>query len=227
MRDLSLHTAVIVDEHPLWLDALESLLERLDLHVVGRATRATDATHLITEHRPDVVVTDIAMTARGINPAGPSMLTHAREQNENVRCIVLSQEDDPQERERAFAEGASVFCIKRTGTDDLATAIRQSFDHSIYFSQGARPPVELAESTATDGPVITSLTKREFEILRLVAEGHSNSRLAQMLWVTEQTVKFHLSNVYRKLNVANRTEASRWAQVNGVLDLREREPRVA
>jgi DNA-binding CsgD family transcriptional regulator len=61
------------------------------------------------------------------------------------------------------------------------------------------------------------LTNRELEILRLVAEGHSNAQLARMLWVTEQTVKFHLSNVYRKLNVANRTEAARWAQLHGLL----------
>ena len=61
------------------------------------------------------------------------------------------------------------------------------------------------------------LTRRELEILCLVAEGHSNSQLAAMLWVTEQTVKFHLSNIYRKLDVANRTEASRWAQLNGLL----------
>ena len=62
------------------------------------------------------------------------------------------------------------------------------------------------------------LTRRELEILKLVAEGHSNANLARMLWVTEQTVKFHLSNVYRKLEVTNRTEASRWAQVHGLLD---------
>ena len=61
------------------------------------------------------------------------------------------------------------------------------------------------------------LTPREREILQLVAEGHSNAKLAKMLWVTEQTVKFHLSNVYRKLNVSNRTEAARWAQLNGLL----------
>ena len=59
------------------------------------------------------------------------------------------------------------------------------------------------------------MTRRELEILKLVAEGHSNAALARMLWVTEQTVKFHLSNVYRKLDVTNRTEASRWAQRNG------------
>ena len=61
------------------------------------------------------------------------------------------------------------------------------------------------------------MTKREREILELAAEGYSNAQLAKMLWVTEQTVKFHLSNVYRKLDVANRTEAARWAQVNGLV----------
>jgi DNA-binding CsgD family transcriptional regulator len=65
------------------------------------------------------------------------------------------------------------------------------------------------------------LTRRELEILTLVAEGRSNSQVAQVLWVTEQTVKFHLSNIYRKLDVSNRTEASRWAMVNGLLENRD------
>ena len=64
----------------------------------------------------------------------------------------------------------------------------------------------------------SELTRREREILQLVARGHSNRRVARRLWVTEQTVKFHLSNVYRKLGVSNRTEAGRWAQLNGLLD---------
>ena len=61
------------------------------------------------------------------------------------------------------------------------------------------------------------LTRRELEILQLVAEGHSNAQVGRLLWVTEQTVKFHLSNIYRKLDVSNRTEASRWAQVRNLL----------
>jgi DNA-binding CsgD family transcriptional regulator len=64
---------------------------------------------------------------------------------------------------------------------------------------------------------VPGLTRREVEILRLVSEGHSNAQVARTLWVTEQTVKFHLSNIYRKLDVGNRTEASRWAQLHGVL----------
>jgi DNA-binding CsgD family transcriptional regulator len=79
-------------------------------------------------------------------------------------------------------------------------------------SQAAAPAEKAEPAADTRG-----LTRRELEILRLVAEGHSNAELAKMLWVTEQTVKFHLSNIYRKLDVSNRTEASRWAQIQGLL----------
>ena len=98
--------------------------------------------------------------------------------------------------------------------DDLASAIRQAFDHSIYLARGHNGKRQRARESIEEA---WGLTRRELEILTLVAEGHSNAQLARMLWVTEQTVKFHLSNIYRKLNVANRTEASRWAQLHGIL----------
>ena len=103
---------------------------------------------------------------------------------------------------------------------DLASAIRQAFSHSVYLA-GWRPTAPQPVSKKAEALESPGLTRRELEILRLVAEGHSNAQLARMLWVTEQTVKFHLSNVYRKLDVANRTEASRWAQVNGLLEVSE------
>src|SRR5262249_2595781 len=111
---------------------------------------------------------------------------------------------------------ASAYCVKSADPEDLAAAIRQSFEHSIYLASGRFPTP--APEAVWDGQVgAQELTRREREILQLVAEGHSNSQLARMLWVTEQTVKFHLSNIYRKLNVTNRTEASRWAQLHGLL----------
>jgi len=227
MSDFSARTAVIVDGHPLWLDALERLLDRLHVQVVGRATRTGDAEALIAEHGPDLLVTDYAAMARTGESSSWSALEQAREINPDVRCVVLSEADDPRQRDQAFAAGAHVFCVKRTEPEDLMSAIRQSFDNSIYF---ARHEASVADTPAIPKAVsdkAADLTKREVEILRLVAEGHSNSQLARMLWVTEQTVKFHLSNIYRKLEVANRTEASRWAQLNGLLELRDAEPAVA
>ena len=218
MSQIASRTAVIVDEHPLWLDALQSLLERLELQVVGRATDKRAAELLVDEHRPDILVADYS-TLEGEDgmPAPDNALVRARQANPDVKCIILSEGDDPKERERAFASGASAFCVKRAEPDDLAAAIRQSFDHSIYFANGAAPAASVS-TTRSQEDEAAGLTKRETEILRLTAEGYSNSQLARMLWVTEQTVKFHLSNIYRKLEVSNRTEASRWAQRNGLLN---------
>ena len=103
--------------------------------------------------------------------------------------------------------------------EDLSSGMRQLFDQSIFIAANwaAAPGLQSVRNSAP------ALTKRELEILRMTATGLSNRQMAQQLWVTEQTVKFHLSNVYRKLGVSNRTEASRWAQVHGLLPLRAAE----
>jgi DNA-binding NarL/FixJ family response regulator len=210
-------TAVVLDDQPLWLDALEQLLARAGVQVVARTTRVEDVLTLVEEHRPDVLVA--SADSRDGAPDGIDCVRRARERCPGVKSVVLSASDDPQQIQAAFAAGASVYCVKRAATADLAVAIRQAFEHSIYFANGYSG--ELAPRSAADRSVGSGdpvdLTRRELEILELVAEGHSNSALAKMLWVTEQTVKFHLSNIYRKLNVSNRTEASRWAQLHGLL----------
>jgi DNA-binding NarL/FixJ family response regulator len=217
VAQLTSHTAVIVDEYPLWLDALEALLVKLEVEVVGRATNRRDADELIRDQCPDMVIADYAVVTENDSSEG-GILSTAQQVNPSVRCVVLSESDDRRERDLAFAAGAAAFCIKRAEPDDLAVAIRQSFQHSIFFaSSQAYPSAAPAGQPGTEPDAPVGLTKREVEILRLTAEGYSNSQLARMLWVTEQTVKFHLSNIYRKLGVANRTEASRWAQRNGLL----------
>jgi DNA-binding NarL/FixJ family response regulator len=223
-------TAVIVDGHPLWLDALERLLARLDVQVAGKATQAADAEQLITDVRPDLLVSDPStITPQNGDAAWASWSTvvgRAKKANPDMRCVILSETDDPIEMEQAFAAGADVYCVKRAEPDDLAAAIRQSFEHSIYFAR-TETAADPARTSAGNGYLAAGLTKRELQILRLVAEGHSNAQLARTLWVTEQTIKFHLSNIYRKLDVANRTEASRWAQLHGVLEEPDGEPAVA
>jgi DNA-binding NarL/FixJ family response regulator len=117
-----------------------------------------------------------------------------------------------------FQAGAAAYVLKSAHPDDLASAIRQAFAHSVYFA----PSGGLSNGHAGQGSVsadLAELTKREREILKLAAEGHSNAQLARMLWVTEQTIKFHLSNTYRKLDVSNRTEAARWAQMHGLVPI--------
>jgi DNA-binding NarL/FixJ family response regulator len=207
-------TAVVLDRHPLWLDAFEQLLERVGIRVVGKTTSAEEALALVEEHRPDVLITG-AESVRG-DADDIACVREAREIHPTLKSVVVSAQNDAQCVEAAFAAGASAYCVKTAQPEDLASAIRQSFEHSVYFASG-QPGSLAPRPTIAPEDDVPELTRRELEILQLVAEGHSNSQLATMLWVTEQTVKFHLSNIYRKLDVANRTEASRWAQLHGLL----------
>ncbi len=212
MRENGEKTAVIVDRHPLWLDALERLLDRVGVTVVGRTTSPDEALEMVEQAGPDLFISEY--DALHHSEHGIAALRRALDANPDAHCVVLSTTNDPLEIEAAFAAGASVFCVKTAEPEDLASAIRQAFEGSIHHA-GMR--LRATEPAAPALAETRGLTKREIEILRLVAEGHSNSQLAKMLWVTEQTVKFHLSNIYRKLDVANRTEASRWAQLHGLL----------
>ena len=228
VQETSQRSAVILDEHPLWLEAMEKLLGPMGFQVVGKTTEPKLALAAIAEHQPDIFVTSLRAGDRELD--GMTCLRQVRAEHPEVTVVVLSALEDRTVIDAALSAGAAVYCLKKARPQDLVAAIRQVFEPSIYFA-GATPAAEsesdVAGATLSAVPRSdharalerSSLTKRELEILRLVAEGHSNSTMARMLWVTEQTIKFHLSNIYRKLNVSNRTEASRWAQLNNVLPL--------
>ena len=206
-------TVVILDEHPLWLEAVEGVLHKIGIRVTGKATSPGQALTLVEETSPHLLVAELPQSNDAFD--GASFLAKARQLVPELRTIVLSARADRHYVDAALEAGATAYVVKTTHPDDLAAAVRQSFNHSVYLAGGeAAPP---GNSSATSGKSRARLTRREHEILQLVAEGHSNAQLARMLWVTEQTVKFHLSNIYRKLDVSNRTEASRWAQLNGLL----------
>ena len=206
--------AVLLDPHPIWLDAIELVLKRVGVEVVGKTSAGGEAIHLVGNLSPDLLTLEIDPLPG--EPGGLDVLRQVRSAGAGLRAIVLSVHHDTGHIDGALAAGASAYVVKTAHPDDVASAVRQAFDHSV-FMPGAQP----APTPAGEGPAQREtpggLTRRELEILKLVAEGHSNAQLARMLWVTEQTVKFHLSNIYRKLDVTNRTEASRWAQVTGLL----------
>jgi DNA-binding NarL/FixJ family response regulator len=208
-------TAVVLDEQPLWLNAVGDLLARVGVGVIGTATNADEAVRLVEEHRPDMIIASTVPT--NVNES-LRCIERVKNASPSTKVIVLSASEDSDQIDAAFDAGASVYCMKTAEPEDLASAVRQAFHHSIFLARDRRAAGTLTSRQPTV-PLENEpdLTRRELEILRLVADGHSNAQLARMLWVTEQTVKFHLSNIYRKLAVANRTEASRWAQLHGLL----------
>jgi DNA-binding NarL/FixJ family response regulator len=206
-------SAVLLDQHPLVLEGVQRVLSRAGVEVVGKTTSSEQALALVEEREPDLLVTEAELPDDGID--GIECLRRARSRVRDLKAIVLSASDDPHRVAAAFEAGAEAYVVKTAHPDDLASAIRQAFGHSVYLSRSPAPAPTIPREERADEP--GGLTQREREILRLAAEGHSNAELAGQLWVTEQTVKFHLSNIYRKLQVSNRTEAARWAQLNGLL----------
>jgi DNA-binding NarL/FixJ family response regulator len=204
-------SAVIVDEQPLWLDALEGVLKRTGFQTTGRVRTPTAALALVEEQTPDVLVVSITVADGGLDAT--DLVRRARAERPGLAVVVLTPSDDPRVIASAFDAGAAVCCVKTAELEDVAYAIRQIFDRSVFYASPVTPAV--TEPGVEDS--MRRLTKRELQILRLAAEGYSNAALARMLWVTEQTIKFHLSNVYRKIQVSNRTEASAWAQRHGLL----------
>jgi DNA-binding NarL/FixJ family response regulator len=201
-------TAVLVDPHPPWLEAVEAVFSKSGVTVTGRAVDFERGVALCQQLQPRILVVEPA-------GAGVACIREACARVPGLKAIALAASDDPAQVQAAFAAGAAAYVVKTVHSADVGVAVRQVFSPSLFMpglapGNGAAVPVE-------PHPALEVLTRREREILGLVAEGHSNSELARMLWVTEQTVKFHLSNIYRKLDVSNRTEASRWAQVHGLL----------
>jgi DNA-binding NarL/FixJ family response regulator len=172
----------------------------------------------LKEARPDVVVVD------GITDAGHALenVRAIRQDLPQALIILVASEMDDASSAQAMEAGAIVCLWRDAEVPAVAGAPQAPADRRA----AALAPVSLDEPGEVQEPdVPCPLTARELEILRWVAEGHTNARIARKLWVTEQTVKFHLSNIYRKLGVQNRTEASRYALVNDLFGTRRRTTR--
>ena len=211
---------MLLDPHPLWLDALETILRSNDVAVVGKTTSPEDALELVEKTQPDVLICETETISGEVG--GGALIRAFRERLSTLRVIVLGASREDGTIDAAFDAGASAYAVKTAHPEDVAATVRQTFDHTIFLAKtgsanGSAPSSLPPAAAGNEVDEDVALTRREREILALVAEGHSNRDLARMLWVTEQTVKFHLSNIYRKLDVANRTEASRWAHRHGLV----------
>jgi len=200
----------------MWLDAVAELLRNGDIVVAAKTSPGPDALAALEEIRPDVLVTELV--SRGGELDGPAYIRDALARSPETKIVVLAAAADSATVHEVLLAGASAYVVKTARQEDLLAAVRQTFDGSVFMAPAAflaTRAIRLAEPV--DEAKLDRLTPREQEILRLLADGLTNVQLARMLWVSEQTIKFHLSNIYRKLGVTNRTEASRWAQVHGLL----------
>jgi DNA-binding NarL/FixJ family response regulator len=182
-----------------------ALRQTAGFQVVGFVDGSVPITPRVAELYPDLVVVDDTQEPEHAK----ARLGELVELLPSAKRVFLTLRMDDETVGEVFQSGADAVISKSVHPVSLATLLREiSRDAVVHM-----PRQTGRKSAVTDCP----LTDRELEILRLVAQGYTNGKIARELWVTEQTVKFHLSNTYRKLGVANRTEASRYAHLNDLM----------
>jgi DNA-binding NarL/FixJ family response regulator len=200
---------LIADDHRLMVEGTKQALERAGgFEVVGEAVNGVQVLPLVRRLKPELVLLDLRMPQMD----GLTCLGKLRKEFPDVKVAILSVSQDPELIQTALKRGANAYIIKSIDPDDLAAALRQALDGNVFTTAGVTE--DPGERAARDA----GLTERELVIVRAVARGLSNEAIAKELWVAEQTVKFHLTNIYRKLGVSNRTEAARYAFEQGLVD---------
>jgi DNA-binding NarL/FixJ family response regulator len=202
---------LIVADHSFVVQAIRlALRQTAGFQVVGFIDGRVSARQSLSELSPEVVLVDDMQEPEN----ALARLAEVRELLPETRTMLLTLRMDPEWLEQAFEAGAHAVISKTVHPVALGTLLREITQGNVVHRFQPRK----AQSTEDTCP----LTDRELEILRLVAEGYTNNTIARELWVTEQTVKFHLSNTYRKLGVANRTQATRYAHIHDLVVPRER-----
>jgi DNA-binding NarL/FixJ family response regulator len=201
---------LLADDHPLMLAAIRRALERSeDIEVIGEARSGPELLQLVPRRRPELVLMDLMMP--GVS--GSECIEHIRRAWPEVKVVVLSACEQRPAIDAALDAGASAYVVKSVNPTDVAGVLRQAASGSVFHSTG-RPRGGAEPSSESEGP---QLTERERTILKAVAAGLTTAAISTELWVSEHTVKFHLTNIYRKLGVANRAAAVRYALEHGMV----------
>jgi DNA-binding NarL/FixJ family response regulator len=197
------------DDHPLALAGLRQLLGALDdIELVGAATGGEEAVHLAVEHEPDVVLMDLEMPGMDGIEATRAMLA----QRPGTVVVVLTSFSDRERILAALDAGAVGYLLKDVQPDELARAIQAAAGGQAPLDP--RAARELLAGRRT--PAAPALTAREEEVLALVAEGMPNKLIARRLEISERTVKGHLTHVFERIGVTDRTQAALWAREHGL-----------
>jgi len=200
-------TVLLVDDHPLVRAGLTSLICRTDdLEIVGDAESGEQAVSMTGDLLPDVVLMDLSMPGIGGVEATRQILAR----HPQVHVVVLTSFADQERVADALAAGAVGYLLKDCDARDVLAAIRSAaLGHAPLDPRVARALLPSASPSLRE-----SLSARELQVLRLVAQGMANKQIGRALGITERTVKVHVGHVFRRLGVTDRTSAAMWARDN-------------
>lgn len=206
---------LLADDHNLIRQSVSEMLERDDgIEVVGQAANGVEAVSLARQMRPDVVLLDVEMPKMGAEEAIGWIL----EESPDSKVVILTVYDDPSLMRELLTRGASAYLVKTVSSAELVSTVKSATidDDRVVLSLSRK-----ALDNATDSENISNLSERELELLLFAARGLSNAQIGSHFYLTEGTVKRHLHNVYTKLGVASRAEATRRALSEGWITARD------
>ena len=201
---------VLADDHAVVRSALRMLLDaEEDFEVVAEAGSVDDAVRYVGAHRPDVLILDLNM------PGGPSLqaVPQLSESSPQTRVVVLTMQSEPVFAREAMQAGVLGYILKDAADAELVKAVRLAADGKTYLQPelGARLAAEPADAQPDE------LSDRELEILRLIALGHTNTEIAERLFLSVRTVESHRSHIQQKLRMTKRSELVSYALERGLL----------
>lgn len=209
-------TVVVVDDHAMVRYGIVGFLAAQgDVEVVAEAGSAAEALTAVAEHAPDVVLADLIMP----DSEGVTLVRHLADTSPRSAVVVLTSYGDDSHLFPALAAGARSYLLKDVGPHDLAAGVRRAAAGEAVLAPAvaARVIAELHAGRPGRSDPAAALSAREVEVLRLVADGHPNAEIARRLFISEKTVKSHVSNVLAKLHLADRTQAAAYAWRTGIV----------
>ncbi len=210
---------LLVDDHRMLREGLRRSLTAEGFEIVGEAANGEIAVELAAELVPDVILMDVSMPEMdGLEATRLIMATDTP-----ARIIMLTMHADNEVVAKAIRAGASGFLVKDCSTEEIAEALRTAAKGETVISSGvaSRMMEEVRRIDTPDGPNETSLlSKREEEVLQLIADGCATNEVADSLFISAKTVKNHLASIYQKLDARDRTQAILQAMRMGIVQLR-------
>jgi two-component system, NarL family, response regulator LiaR len=209
-------TVLITDDHVIVREGVRALLEtQPDIEIVGESSCGEHAIALCQEVAPDVVLVDLLMPGVG----GIEATRHIKRVSPRTQIIILTSFHEDERILPAIQAGALSYLLKDVSPAELIVAIRKAARGEVtlhpHVASRLMQTLQGGAKSEESDP-LTELSKREIEVLRLVAQGFPNSKIAETLFISEKTVKSHVSNILSKLHVADRTQAAAYAWRKGL-----------
>ena len=205
---------MIADDHGIVRSGLRALLEgQEDMEVVAEAADGVEAREVAIRERPDLAILDVKMPRL----TGLQATREIREQAPDVAVLILSMHDDERYLFEALKAGASGYVLKRQADADLLDAIRAVERGEPFLTPDAQRAL-IKDVLDRGGERSDDLTPREEEVVKLVAEAHTNKEIAEILHLSEKTVENHRANAMRKLGMRDRVELVRYAIRRGLIE---------